>query len=64
MDRFCSLGVIEEVVKRPMTFDNKDYPVVYFKSDTTGEKAYEEFYVSAYYYTYLCELFAGSLFFD
>jgi len=21
-------------------------------------------YVSAYYYTYLCELFAGSLFFD
>lgn len=29
-----------------MTFDNKDYPVVYFKSDTTGEKAYEEFYVS------------------
>ena len=28
-----------------MTFDDKDYPVVYFKSDTTGEKAYEEFYV-------------------
>lgn len=28
-----------------MRFDNKDYPVVYFKSDTTGEKAYEEFYV-------------------
>lgn len=23
-----------------------NYPVVYFKSDTTGEKAYEEFYVS------------------
>ena len=23
----------------------QDYPVVYFKSDTTGEKAYEEFYV-------------------
>ena len=22
-----------------------DYPVVYFKSDTTGEKAYEEFYI-------------------
>ena len=22
-----------------------EYPVVYFKSDTTGEKAYEEFYV-------------------
>ncbi|WP_297645546.1 UDP-N-acetylglucosamine 4,6-dehydratase [uncultured Bacteroides sp.] len=29
-----------------MVFENKDYPVVYFKSDTTGEKAYEEFYVS------------------
>lgn len=28
-----------------MPFNNKDYPVVYFKSDTTGEKAYEEFYV-------------------
>lgn len=28
-----------------MPFENKDYPVVYFKSDTTGEKAYEEFYV-------------------
>lgn len=25
--------------------DTKGYPVVYFKSDTTGEKAYEEFYV-------------------
>ena len=25
--------------------DAQDYPVVYFKSDTTGEKAYEEFYV-------------------
>lgn len=28
-----------------MPFDNKAYPVVYFKSDTTGEKAYEEFFV-------------------
>ena len=28
-----------------MTDKDKDYPVVYFKSDTTGEKAYEEFYV-------------------
>ena len=25
--------------------ENPKYPVVYFKSDTTGEKAYEEFYV-------------------
>lgn len=28
-----------------MPFNNKEYPVVYFGSDTTGEKAYEEFYV-------------------
>lgn len=28
-----------------MPFDNKEYPVVYFSSDTTGEKFYEEFYV-------------------
>jgi FlaA1/EpsC-like NDP-sugar epimerase len=28
-----------------MTYDSAEYPVVYFKSDTTGEKAYEEFYV-------------------
>lgn len=28
-----------------MDYDSPDYPVVYFNSDTTGEKAYEEFYV-------------------
>ena len=28
-----------------MSYENATYPVVYFKSDTTGEKAYEEFYV-------------------
>ena len=28
-----------------MPYETEDYPVVYFKSDTTGEKAYEEFYV-------------------
>ena len=28
-----------------MPYDTSVYPVVYFKSDTTGEKAYEEFYV-------------------
>ena len=28
-----------------MLYDSDTYPVVYFKSDTTGEKAYEEFYV-------------------
>ena len=29
-----------------MSFESEDYPVVYFTSDTTGEKAYEEFYTS------------------
>lgn len=29
-----------------MSYESDSYPVVYFKSDTTGEKAYEEFYVS------------------
>ena len=28
-----------------MPYDSSTYPVVYFQSDTTGEKAYEEFYV-------------------
>lgn len=28
-----------------MPYDTDTYPVVYFKSDTTGEKAFEEFYV-------------------
>ena len=28
-----------------MSYGSDDYPVVYFKSDTTGEKPYEEFYV-------------------
>ena len=28
-----------------MSYNDETYPVVYFKSDTTGEKAYEEFYV-------------------
>ena len=28
-----------------MNYDSDTYPVVYFKSDTTGEKAYEEFYI-------------------
>lgn len=29
-----------------MPYESDTYPVVYFKSDTTGEKAYEEFYIS------------------
>lgn len=35
-ERAAALAVVEPV---------ETYPVVYFKSDTTGEKAYEEFYV-------------------
>ncbi|MBR2210315.1 MAG: UDP-N-acetylglucosamine 4,6-dehydratase [Fibrobacter sp.] len=30
---------------RQMPYNTDTYPVVYFQSDTTGEKAYEEFYV-------------------
>lgn len=28
-----------------MSYESENYPVVYFKSDTTGEKAYEEFFI-------------------
>lgn len=28
-----------------MSYESDSYPVVYFKSDTTGEKAYEEFFI-------------------
>ena len=28
-----------------MSYESDTYPVFYFKSDTTGEKTYEEFYV-------------------
>ena len=39
MDFDSTLTAVAEPVEAPQ------YPVVYFKSDTTGEKAYEEFYV-------------------
>lgn len=29
-----------------MSYESDSYPVVYFNSDTTGEKAYEEFFIS------------------
>ena len=29
-----------------MSYESESYPVVYFNSDTTGEKAYEEFFIS------------------
>lgn len=34
-----------KIYAKGMDFDSKDYPVVYSKSNTTGEKAYEEFYI-------------------
>lgn len=34
-----------KVCAKQMSFDAKDYPVVYSKSNTTGEKAYEEFFI-------------------
>ena len=34
-----------KIFANEMPFGSKKYPVVYFKSDTTGEKAYEEFFV-------------------
>ena len=35
----------DELRKNEETTSRIKYPVVYFKSDTTGEKAYEEFYI-------------------
>jgi len=41
----CSSDEEAKQYAAKMDYDNDTYPVVYFKSDTTGEKAYEEFYV-------------------
>lgn len=41
----CANDEEAKKIASEMSFDTKQYPVVYFKSDTTGEKAYEEFYV-------------------
>ena len=44
-----NFDAVAEPVEAPRPFDKlrgrPEYPVVYFKSDTTGEKEYEEFYV-------------------
>ena len=49
MDFDAVPNAVPEPVEGPQCFDKLssrlEYPVVYFKSDTTGEKAYEEFYV-------------------
>lgn len=41
----CSSDEEAKQYAAKMGYDSDTYPVVYFKSDTTGEKAYEEFYV-------------------
>lgn len=41
----CSSDPEAKKFAAEMSYESEDYPVVYFKSDTTGEKAYEEFYV-------------------
>lgn len=41
----CSSDAEAKRFASSMDYESETYPVVYFKSDTTGEKAYEEFYV-------------------
>ncbi|MBQ8222620.1 MAG: polysaccharide biosynthesis protein [Bacteroidales bacterium] len=41
----CANDEEAKKVANDMSFETNKYPVVYFKSDTTGEKAYEEFFV-------------------
>ena len=41
----CASDAEAKAYASSMPYDSAEYPVVYFKSDTTGEKAYEEFFV-------------------
>ena len=41
----CSNDTEAKKYAADMSYESDNYPVVYFKSDTTGEKAYEEFYI-------------------
>ncbi len=41
----CASDNEAKLYAHQMSYDSDTYPVVYFKSDTTGEKAYEEFYI-------------------
>ena len=41
----CANGAEAVAYAAKMGYESETYPVVYFGSDTTGEKAYEEFYV-------------------
>ena len=42
----CSSDAEAKQYANDMSYEGTTYPVVYFKSDTTGEKAYEEFFVT------------------
>ncbi len=41
----CSSDPEAKKYAADMSYESDSYPVVYFKSDTTGEKAYEEFFI-------------------
>lgn len=41
----CANDAEAKAKANAISYESDEYPVVYFKSDTTGEKAYEEFYV-------------------
>ena len=41
----CENDIEAKHYAEEMGYDSTEYPVVYFNSDTTGEKAYEEFYI-------------------
>ena len=41
----CANDTEAKAKANAISYESDEYPVVYFKSDTTGEKAYEEFYV-------------------
>lgn len=43
--KYCSSEEDARKFAFEMPMNSKEYPVYYFKSDTTGEKGYEEFYV-------------------
>ena len=43
--RECATDEEAKQFAAEMDYGSSEYPVVYFKSDTTGEKAYEEFFV-------------------
>ena len=42
----CQIDEEAKLYASNMSYESDTYPVVYFKSDTTGEKGYEEFYIS------------------